>query len=203
MNIEEWGLIPYQDAVNRQMESVYMIAEGDMDEYIATCSHNPIVVAGQDVPESCLASWKGEVAPAHRGAGATYYSPAQLVIYPLINLSTRGRNLHQFIRKLETATIEALSEYDISAQLLDGNTGLWVGTQKIVSVNIAVKKWVAYNGLSVNVHKDPEAFKSLKPCGHAPEEVISMEELVGKPVSMEDFSKNLCQKIDSHLQITE
>ncbi len=202
MKFENWGSIPYQDALNRQMELVHMVSEGDADELVAICSHPPVVTLGRATQQGDLTSWKGEVVEIQRGGRATYHGPSQVVAYPILDLSKRGRDLHLFIRNIERAVIDSLKEYGVEAHTSEGNTGVWIGAKKIASIGIAVKKWVSYHGVAINIDHDPEAFQGLKPCGFSTETMVSLEELAGIKISHDEYIKNLSNKLDSYLKIT-
>lgn len=201
MKREDWGLIPYQDALNRQMELVHMVSEGDADEFIAFCSHPPVVTLGRATQEGDLTSWKGEVVEIQRGGRATYHGPSQVVAYPILDLSKRGRDLHAFIRNIEKAVIEVLAEYGVQAHISEGNTGVWIGSKKIASIGIAVKKWVSYHGVAVNIDHDPNAFQGLKPCGFSTETMVSLEELIGKKVDHVEFQSKLYNRFTVYFTV--
>jgi lipoate-protein ligase B len=109
------------------------------------------------------------------------------VAYPILDLNKRGRDLHQFLRTIENTVIETLKHFDVPAHLSEGNTGVWIGKKKIASIGIAVKKWVSYHGVAINIDFDANAFQGLKPCGFTSETMVSLEELTGKKIPHADF----------------
>lgn len=195
MKFVDWGEVPYQEALNRQLELVHMVSEGDEEEQVVFCTHPPVVTLGRATQEGELTGWTGEVLEVQRGGRSTYHGPSQVVAYPILDLSKRKRDLHQFIRNIEKAVIESLKEFGVEAQVSEGNTGVWIGPKKIASIGIAVKKWVSYHGVAINIDFDPQAFKGLTPCGFSMETMVSLEELTGKKVSHDEyitiFRKNL------------
>ena len=68
---------------------------------------------------------------------------------------------------------------------IPGKRGVFIGKDKIVSIGVGVRKWVAYHGLGINVNTDLSLFNLIKPCGLSVQ-MTSMQKLLGKPVKMED-----------------
>jgi len=121
-----------------------------------------------------------------------------------------SQEIRGFIREFEQTIVDALKIYDIQAsgktpQKTEGalaetaETGVWVGSQKIASLGIAVKKWVTYHGAAINLDHDPEAFQGLNPCGFKPTTMISLETLTGKKIDREIFAKQLSELLVQRL----
>ena len=201
MKYVDWGMIGYQDALNKQLELVHLISEGDEEEQVVYCTHPPVVTLGRGTLEGDLTSWKGDVVEVQRGGRATYHGPSQLVAYPILDLSKRNRDLHQFLRNIELAVIDTLKKYNVESHISEGNTGVWIGKQKIASIGIAVKKWVSYHGVAINLDHDPVAHTGLKPCGFTTDTMVSLEELTGKKINHEEFLENLKTSLDKYLEI--
>jgi lipoate-protein ligase B len=187
MNFVDWGLIPYQEALQKQMEFVHLIADSLEQECIIFCKHPPVVTLGRATQPGDLLGWSGEIVEVQRGGRATYHGPSQVVAYPTLDLNKRGRDLHKFLRTIENTVIESLKPFGVESHISEGNTGVWIGKKKIASIGIAVKKWVSYHGVAINIDHDPEAFQGLKPCGFNTETMVSLEELTGKKISHSDF----------------
>ncbi|MDZ4081864.1 MAG: lipoyl(octanoyl) transferase LipB [Bdellovibrionales bacterium] len=188
--VEDWGLVSYKEALSRQEEYVDQVARELRRETLVFCSHPPVVTLGRGTKPGDVFGWTGETYDVSRGGRATYHGPSQIVAYPILDLNSRGRDLHLYMRKLEVAVLETLRSFGISAeanalQIEDGAveaapaTGVWIGEKKIASIGIAVRKWISFHGLALNVSADPLAFGGMKPCGFAPGSVISMEDVLG------------------------
>lgn len=192
----DWGLIDYSKGLDRQMTLVEKVAGGEMPDTIVFCSHPPVVTLGRSSKPQDLTGWQGDLIEVSRGGRATYHGPSQLVIYPILNLSRerkslKPRDIGAYLRTLENILIEILDDVEIqaTAKTIDGvdeqgdkisATGVWVGDKKIASIGIAVKKWVTYHGLALNVRKDPQAFQGLRPCGFNANIMTSIEEAIGR-----------------------
>lgn len=210
----DWGLIDYNEALQKQLELVDEVAKTPEHEgYIVFCTHPPVVTVGRQTKPEDIFAWKGPVIEISRGGRATYHGPSQLVIYPILNLKNaragRGpQEIRGYLRDFEKAIVQTLKSYGVNAvgktsQKLDGaqaetdETGVWVGTQKIASLGIAVKKWICFHGAAINLEHDPAAFQGLNPCGFKSSTMISLESLTTEPVNRNDFIK----KIQAQLQI--
>ncbi|MBM3252588.1 MAG: lipoyl(octanoyl) transferase LipB, partial [Candidatus Omnitrophica bacterium] len=100
-----------------------------------------------------------------RGGDITYHGPGQLVVYPIFDLARYKKDLKYFLTQLEDIIIRFLRMYNISCERKCGFTGVWVGDKKIASIGIAVKKWIAYHGIAININPDLRYFSYIKPCG--------------------------------------
>jgi lipoate-protein ligase B len=123
-------------------------------------------------PESSADATRGVDLPIveiERGGEATYHGPGQLVAYPILALANGRRDLHRYLRDLEEVAIGVLAEFELEGVRRPGLTGVWLGAQKICSVGVAVRRWVTWHGLALNVHNDLAAFRSFRPCGLDPD----------------------------------
>ena len=207
----DWGLIDYQQALNKQLELVEeVIARENHPGYIVFCSHPPVVTVGRQTKSEDIFSWQGPIVEITRGGRATYHGPSQLVIYPILNLKyarkSRGpQEVRGFLRDFEKAIVGALEVFGVSAvgktaQKKSGDeteteeTGVWIGHQKIASLGIAVKRWVSYHGAAINLEFDPEAFQGLNPCGFKSTTMTCLETVTGSQIQREEF-KSVLKKI--------
>lgn len=205
MRCEDWGLIDYETSVLKQLEYVEAVSEG-AEECIVFCTHPPVVTLGRgSVPED-LTGWDGDTYESTRGGRATYHGPNQLVIYPILNLKApRGKfkdhDVHAYLRALEGATVSAIRE----AGLLEAEvrtskigdislTGVWINDHKVASIGIAVRKWVSYHGVAINVLNDPAAFRGIRPCGFEASVMTSLERALGRAISKLDFGE-ICKRV--------
>ena len=169
--VEDWGLIDYQKAYDRQKELVNRVIAGEEPRLIL-CEHPAVLTMGRMTkPENLL--WNAESIKAQgvdlvyvdRGGDVTLHAPGQLIVYPIIDLCDRGRDLRVFLKQLEQVVIALLKEFDILAGSINGQRGVWVGKDKIASMGIGVRKWVSYHGVGLNVNTDLDLFRMIRPCG--------------------------------------
>jgi lipoyl(octanoyl) transferase len=200
LKFEDWGLIPYDVALNKQLEKVEQVALSETHEngFLIFCSHPPVVTLGRKTQEGDVFAWPGEVKEISRGGRATYHGPSQLVVYPILKITDIGK----YLRAVENAIITVLKSYGVdavgktlqkksAADPTSEETGVWIGNQKIASLGIGVKKWVTYHGAAINLDEDPEAFLGMKPCGFSRETMVSLEKLTGQKINRQKFQDQL------------
>lgn len=215
LHFENWGLVDYKTSVNRQLKYIEEIFLRNRPDTIIFCSHSSLVSLGRGTKKEDLVSWKGEVVESSRGGRATYHGPSQVVIYPLINLSKerahlKAKDIHAYLRLLEKILVSSLEDLGFtgfSGKLLlektqEGleKTGLWKGDLKVASIGIAIKKWVSYHGIAINLIKEEQAFKGIKACGYKENIMTSLEELESNLIKKEDLLKVLSTNFNKFLQ---
>lgn len=199
MKVLDWGRIEYTQAVEKQLALVATLSEhgAEAKNTLVFCSHDPVVTVGRGTKPGDIFGWQGSIVETSRGGRATYHGPNQIVAYPILDLNS-SRDLHAYLRALENAIVATLREFGIAAEArtvkIEGEpslTGVWVGEKKIASLGIAVKKWITYHGLALNVSHDPLAFTGINPCGFSSSIMTSMEQELGQPVEREAVQKVL------------
>lgn len=219
LSVQNWGCIDYDQSLSRQMEVVEAFLSQRCGEQIIICSHPPIVTLGRGTQAGDVFGWQGEVMNVQRGGRATYHGPSQVVVYPILDLSKnragfKSKDLHGYMRCLEESVVSTLESFgvegsgrnkDLGASLPDAEvigeaTGVWIGSKKIASVGIAVKRWISYHGISVNIDHDPKAFQGLNPCGFKSSTMVSLEEILDQKVDRQKFADLLVKNLKRKLQ---
>ncbi len=172
------------------------IADRELDDLLVLVEHEEVFTVGRSVaPQVPEADLKKSVRwiEVGRGGDATFHGPGQLVAYPIFDLERHGKDVHVFLRKLESAGIRCLARFGIRGETRKGQTGIWVQQsgaeqgilwRKIASIGIGVRKWISYHGLAINVSTDLSYFKAISPCGEEGEVMTSLEELLESTPSM-------------------
>lgn len=204
--IQDWGLIPYQEAFVRQKELVSRVINGE-EPHLVICEHPAVLTIGRMTkPDSLLWSPNDikeagvEVASIDRGGDITLHAPGQLVVYPIFDLNDRGRDLKLFLEELEEVVIDLLTDFGILAGSIDGQRGVWVGREKIASIGIGVRKWVSYHGVGLNVNTDLALFRMIRPCG-LDVQMTSIQKLIGAPVDMSQVKARLITHFGSKFNL--
>ncbi len=161
--------------------------------------HEPIYTIGRTSDRSSLltpGALPYPVETIQRGGQATFHGPGQLVGYPIVDLSRRGRDLHRYLRFLETVIIGTLARYGAAGTRRAGLTGVWVGERKIASLGVGVRRWVTLHGFAVNVAGGEALapFRAITPCGIAGVEMTALEIEGGGQVTVEDFARTVEQQ---------
>ncbi len=204
----EWivsdGLTPYDEAVTFMETRAADIAAGRAGECVWLLEHPPLYTAGTSAKTSDLTDpHRFPVISTRRGGQYTYHGPGQRVVYVMLDVGARGRDVRQFVQQLENWVIAALAEFNVTGHIRDGRVGVWVerpkkprtiagamAEDKIAAIGIRLRRWVSFHGLSINVDPDLEHFSGIVPCGITEYGVTSLVDL-GLPVTMGDVDNAL------------
>jgi lipoate-protein ligase B len=180
------GPTSYRRGLELQERLVRARAEGRTGDWLLYPEHPPVLTMGRGAQRdnviadaTTLESLGIEVFEVARGGDVTWHGPGQLVGYIVCDLTRRGRDLHRFLRDIETALIGALGGLGIEAARAPGRTGVWVGNAKVASIGVAVRRWVSYHGFALNVSPDLHFFDLIHPCGLRGIHMTSLTELLG------------------------
>jgi lipoyl(octanoyl) transferase len=127
-----------------------------------------------------------DVVSVDRGGDITYHGPGQLVAYPILDLSSHGKDLNAYLRRLEDVVIAVLGRIGVHASRLHGYTGVWVAGEKICAIGIKASRWVTMHGLALNVSTDLSYFGKIIPCGIFERGVTSIQDATGTVKSLVD-----------------
>jgi lipoate-protein ligase B len=155
--------------------------------------HPPVFTLGRRgsrehllVAEAFLESRRIRVVHAERGGDITYHGPGQLVGYPVVDLRKGRWKVADFVGALEEVMIRTVADWGIRAGRDPMNRGVWVGTSKMGSVGIAVRRAVSFHGFALNVNTSLAPFSWIHPCGLQGVHMTSMQRLLGKEISIKD-----------------
>jgi lipoyl(octanoyl) transferase len=186
MMVRWYGRLAYNAGLRLQ-DSLLEIQRSTGLEFLALLEHEPVYTIGRNPDQSSLRVAALLPHPVHvinRGGHATYHGPGQLVAYPIIDLIRRGRDLHAYLRALESAIIQIASHFGVSAGRVEGKTGVWVGDRKLASIGVGVRKWVTMHGLALNVDSDLHGFQSITPCGLTGVQMTSLSLEAGQAIPL-------------------
>ena len=199
------GLVDYAAALAWQQTLVTQrIATGILDSLVLL-EHPPVFTLGRGGDERYLLD-PGQV-PVHRvgrGGEVTFHGPGQLVGYPILDLKQHGKDVHRYLRLLEDVVIATLAAWDIAATRRDGLTGVWVGTDKIASIGIGVRRWVTFHGFALNVNTDLSYFSAIVSCGLPGVRMTSMQELLRGAIPLDTVQATMVRsfaRIFGHQEI--
>ncbi|MBL7081633.1 MAG: lipoyl(octanoyl) transferase LipB [Candidatus Omnitrophica bacterium] len=173
MEIFDLGLVSFEHAWQFQREIHAKIKEGNSSCALVLCRHYPVITMGRNakkvnilVSEENLKNRGIAVYQIERGGDVTYHGPGQLCVYPVMNLRYLEKSVHSFLDTLENIGLDLLSKFGIKATTMQKTRGIWVGQEKIASLGIAVRNWITFHGMSINIKKDDLLnFSLIVPCG--------------------------------------
>lgn len=198
------GLVDYSEALARQDALVKQRCDGEGNDTLLLLEHPPVFTLGRGADErNILTPRQTPVYRVSRGGEATFHGPGQLVGYPIIHLDACGRDVHAYLRLLESTVIDVLAEFGVQAQTKPGLTGVWVRNQKIASIGIGVRRWVAYHGFALNVDPDLSYFADIVPCGLHGVRMTSIAECLGYAVDMDALKVHTAERFARRLGYEE
>jgi lipoate-protein ligase B len=167
LDVRRLGTVPYAEALALQEALVAANASTGAEELLLL-EHPPVYTLGRGADAADLLGAPERlgvpVFRVGRGGGATFHGPGQLVAYPIVRLRAAGRDVHRYVRILESALIGTCADLGVAADAPAGQTGVWVGDRKIGAIGIGVRRGVAYHGIALNVSTDLSYFAHIVPC---------------------------------------
>jgi lipoyl(octanoyl) transferase len=181
------GRLTFESALTLQEQLVGQVQRGESAETLILLEHEPVYTIGRTRDRSSLRDeLPHAVFETNRGGQATYHGPGQLTGYPILDLNTRGRDLHIYLRFLEEYLIRFSAGFGVTAQRREGLTGVWVGDRKLASIGVGVRKWISMHGFAINIlATSTAAFSSITPCGLTGVEMTSLERESGMQIDFE------------------
>ncbi|MEO7339565.1 MAG: lipoyl(octanoyl) transferase LipB [Luteolibacter sp.] len=193
------GLIDYEEGLRIQDAHVAAILSGAGVDTILLLEHQPVYTIGRLRDQSSLRDPSSLPYPVHetnRGGQATYHGPGQLVGYPILDLTPRGKDLHEHLRKLEDALISACQKFGVNAGRRDGLTGVWVENRKLASIGVGVRKWISMHGFAINITNESlPPFFAITPCGLDGVSMSSLEKEAGREITIAEASAVVAEEL--------
>ena len=162
-------------------QRVHDVFFGKKNELLWIIEHKPVYTAGISSKKIDLLDKNLNVIKTNRGGKYTYHGPGQKVVYFVLNLNKREKDIKKLVGKIENCIMEILKEYKIVSYTDNKNIGIWVGSKKnsmkIAAIGIRVKKWIAYHGFSLNISTDLSKYNKIIPCGIKNKGITSLKNI--------------------------
>ena len=174
--------VAYKEAMiflEQRVEKVHANLE---DELIWILQHDSIYTKGVSASDKdLLIPNLFPVIETNRGGKFTYHGPGQKIVYFVINLNKRKKEVKNFVRSVENWIISILNDFNISSFADPKNIGIWIKNNneenKIAAIGIKVKKWIAYHGFSLNINVNKSDYRGIVPCGILSKGIINFSDL--------------------------
>ena len=190
--------VNYKEAVLFMESKVRDIIENDSKELLWFLSHNHIFTQGTSASDDeILNSDVIEVLKTNRGGKTTYHGPGQRIVYFMLNLNNKKKDIRKFISVIENSVIDFLKNYNVEARAFKDRVGIWViknnkmtfdKEKKISAIGLRVKKWITYHGMSFNINPDLKYYNSIHSCGLKEYANTSLNEL-GIKIDQKEFDE--------------
>ena len=181
--------IPYEKAMLFLNKRVEDVKNGDNKELIWILEHPKTYTAGVSFKQNEIIDKKIKIIKTNRGGKITLHNPGQKIIYFVINLNPRKKDIRKFINTIETSIIEFLKILKINAKKDKKNIGIWVKEKKIAAIGLRVSRWIAFHGFSINISNNLEEYLKIVPCGLDNKKITSV--LTEKKIIPKNFEKKL------------
>lgn len=190
-NLLDLGQRDYMIVWDLQRKLIELRAKKAIPDTLILVQHPHVFTVGKGV----LGELPGEindvpVVRIERGGHWTYHGPGQLVGYPILNLDSRNRDIHGFLRNIEETIILALAKFGINASRGD-QTGVWIQSQKIASIGAAIRNWISFHGFALNVNTDLTYFAYIEPCEMPASTMTSMKAILGRQVDFDAVKEEI------------
>jgi lipoate-protein ligase B len=210
--VHRLGLVEYDEAYELQKRLHSDRLKGIISDTLLLLEHPPTLTIGRSGTMKNVLVSKDELTDkgitlfsTDRGGDVTFHGPGQLVGYPIIDLSRRGKDIHRYVHDLEEVIIQTLKDFSITAERDEGHAGVWVQNEEIAAIGLSVRSWVTMHGFALNVNPNLEYFSLINPCGFSDREATSMSTILGDEVSMEEVANrliaNLSRIFSAHMEI--
>jgi lipoyl(octanoyl) transferase len=163
------GPVEFEAALTFQRRLVYVVSGDRASSFLVLCDHPPVITVGRqgsrnhilfEPEELAVRSWP--VRWVNRGGGCLLHLPGQLAAYPVMALDRFGLGVGDYLDRLHKVVLAVLDDFGVHGQTRAGQTGVWVGPRMIGSIGVAVRNWVAYFGIALNVNPCLEPFKRIR-----------------------------------------
>ena len=173
--------IDYNQSMKIMEKRVHDVLIGRKNEFLWIIEHKSVYTGGPTFETKDIINKNIKVIKTKRGGKITFHGPGQKVVYFVLDLNKRGKDVRKLVRNVELCIINILKEYKLDAYNDKKNIGIWVNSKskvfKIAAIGIKIKKWVAYHGFSINVCNDLKKYNAIIPCGIRGRGITSMKTL--------------------------
>ena len=195
---KQYDLVDYETSVEFMQLRVNQILNKSKNELIWFLNHDHIYTQGTSAVENeILKKNKIRIVKTNRGGKTTYHGPGQRIVYFMIDLNNKKKDIRKFITIIEKSLMDFLKNYQIDSTTYKERVGIWVTgkngkkfnqEEKIGAIGLRLKNWVTYHGLSFNINPKMENYKFIDACGLKNFKNTSLHEL-DINITEENFDK--------------
>ena len=201
LEVRDLGLIPYAEALALQADLVVRRRNGDIPDQLLLLQHPHIITLGTASSRSNVLADESkrrhlgiDLIDVGRGGDVTYHGPGQLVAYPILDLKPDRKDVHRYLRDLESVLVRTLDEVGIRGEPVPDLTGVWVDGRKIAAIGVRVSSgWITSHGFALNVSTDLSYFETIVPCGIRDVSITSVSQELGRPVDVTDILETVSE----------
>jgi lipoyl(octanoyl) transferase len=199
------GLVDFEEVQQLQRRMVYDLGERG-GATLVLCEHPPTISVGRSgsrvhiaADDADLRSHGIKVYWVNRGGGCILHLPGQLAAYLALPLAPPVLDLQRYLGGLHDALLRVLDEFDLSGRCDPAVPGVFLGNARVATVGVAVNRWIAYHGLTLNVGPFLEPFELIDEPGLGPFPLrqTSIESRRQRPAPMPKVRESLIRHLES------
>lgn len=188
-NLVDLGRTDYGSCLKIQRELLQLRQNSAICDTLILTEHEPVITFGRGYREEPPAL-PVPVYQIERGGEGTYHGPGQMVAYPILNLTENRIGVRRLVSGVLDAVVYALGRQGIASEKRFEPVGVWVGEKKIASLGLAVKRWVCFHGVAVNINNSIDGFAYIRPCGMSSSMITSAKKLLGREIDIESVKRD-------------
>ena len=194
------GLVDFDDIQQIQRRLVYDLGDREAGGgSLILCEHPPTISVGRSgsrahilLDDDELRARRIGVRWVNRGGGCVLHLPGQLAGYLALPLAASGLDVRRYLDGLHRVVIEVLHEFDLDGTTQPDRPGVFLGNARVASVGVAVNRWIAYHGFTLNVSTFLESFEILD----EPHRQASMESRRQRPAPMAKVREAVIRRVE-------
>jgi lipoyl(octanoyl) transferase len=199
------GVVDFMEMQRLQRRIVYDLGEAETGAILVLCEHAPTISVGRAgsrahiaPDDDALQSMGISVHWVNRGGGCVLHVPGQLAGYLAFPLARLGITVQAYLDRLHAAIRGVLEEFDLAGTTRPDLPGVFSGHARVASVGVAVTRWIAYHGFTLNVGPYLDLFEVLDEPGidGYPMRYASLESRRQRPTSMAKVREALIRNLE-------
>ena len=167
--------ISYKTAMKILHKRVDLLKKNEGKELLWILEHPVTFTAGIRSKKDEILDKKINLIKTNRGGKITLHNPGQKIVYFVLNLNKRKKDIRKLVSALENSIIKFLLLYKIKGMKDKKNIGIWVNQKKIAAIGLRVSRWIAYHGCSININNDLNQYLKIVPCGLNNKKITSVK----------------------------
>ena len=168
-------LIPYKSAFIFLKKRVDSLKKQKGEDLLWILEHPLTFTGGIRSKKNEILDEKIKILKTNRGGKITLHNPGQKIVYFVLDLNKKKKDIRNLVKQIELSIIEFLKLYNIKGYTDKENIGIWVRDKKIAAIGIRVSRWIAYHGCSININNNLDHYKKIIPCGLSNNKITSMQ----------------------------
>ncbi len=202
----EFESLDYNSALELQRALVDRRKSGELaQDVLLVLEHPPVFTLGRSgsldnllVSPGFLQDRSIDAVRIERGGDITYHGPGQIIAYPVIDLRKAGIGMTELVFGLEAIMISTAADFGVQAERSRTGRGVWVGSRKLGSLGLALRRGITFHGLALNATSDLTPFTWINPCGLNGVSMTSLARESKGPIDLDLARHNLKSHFQSH-----